>query len=197
MEYKRITILGIIIICFLILAGCRLIKYETETTTIYRNPNGNAKMTWQVSNIKSEGDDSEEQLEDYYQLLMFGLEESGASQNPKPNYIKLWINEDGFLELLAEFENSEQEIFEKANRKYIVKENTIMVIVENGASDEKSFTTNGEKIIDGDYLIIQWPIQARILKVSQTFPSEPYTVDWLADFFIQRNPKGFVEKHFD
>ena len=54
-----------IIICFLILTGCRLIKGETETTTIYRNPNGNATMTWQVSNITSEGDDSEEQLEDY------------------------------------------------------------------------------------------------------------------------------------
>ena len=198
MEYKRITILGIIIICFLILTGCRFIEGETETTTIYRNPNGNAKMTLQLSNIKSDGGGSEEQLKKYYQFLMsFFNEEPNTFDDPFPRYVKIWINDDGFLELLIEFEGSEQEIFREADHNYIVKEDTIMTILANSASDVLNFATNGEKIIDGDDLIIQWPIQARILKVSKISRHVPYTVDWLADFFIQRNPKGFVEKHFD
>jgi hypothetical protein len=97
--------------------------------------------------------------------------------------------------LLIEFEVSEQELFEQET--LIFEENTIMMIYAYQASDEKNFTTNGEKIIDGDDLIIQWPIQARILKVSKPEPHSPYTVDWLAYLFIQRNPEGFVEKHFD
>ena len=197
MEYKRGAILVIIFICCLGFDECGP-NWETFTETIYRNPNGNAKLTLQISNIRSEGGESEEQLEEYYQFLMMFLnEENEASEGFKPNYGKLWINDDGFLELLIEFEGSEQEIFREADHNYIVKEDTIMTILANSASDVLNFATNGEKIIDGDDLIIQWPIQARIFKVSKISRHVPYTVDWLADFFIQRNPKGFVEKYFD
>jgi len=198
MEYKRGAILVIIFICCLGFDDCGP-NLETNTMTIYRNPNGNAKLTRQLSNIKSMGGNSEEDLEEDYQILMSFFndlnEKDWASEGFKPNYGKLWINDDGFLELLFEYEGSEQAIFGDAD--LIIKENTIMLFLEKGASNVLNFATNGEKIIDGDDLIIQWPIQARILKVSEISRHVPYTVDWLVDFFIQRNPKGFVEKHFD
>jgi hypothetical protein len=72
-----------------------------------------------------------------------------------------------------------------------------MTILDKSIVNEKNVKTNGEKIIRGDDLIIQWPIRTRILKVSLSDPSAPNTVDKLADLFKKRNPKGVVEKHFD
>jgi len=195
-KRKKYPAVGIIIIFCLILAGCWEIEIEAGTLTIYRNPNGNAKVTWQLSNIKSDGGNSEEQLEEDYEILMSIFNEGVIPfEDSSPKYAKIWINDDGFLELLIECEVSEQELFEQ--EALIFEENNIMMIFEKKASDEENFTTNGEKIIDGDDLIIQWPIQARILKVSIPGPHSPYTFDWLAYFFIQRNPEGIVEKHFD
>ena len=195
-KRKKYPAVGIIIIFCLILAGCWEIEIEAMTVTIYRNPNGNAIVTWQLSNIKSNGGNSEEQLEEDYELIM-SIFNKGVTpfDDSSPKYAKIWINDDGFLELLIESEVSEQKLIEK--EALIFEENTIMMIFEKIASDEKNFTTNGEKIIDGDDLIIQWPIEARILKVSKPEPHSPYTDDWLAYIFIQRNPEGVVEKHFD
>jgi hypothetical protein len=195
---KHYSAVGIIIIYMLILNGCRTPEWETETTTIYRNPTGNAKMTWQLSNIKSDRGISEEDLEKDYQTLMYFVNEESwenSSAEINPNYIKIWINEDGFIDGLIEIEGLEQKIFGEA--KLIVKENTIVKIFKNCANFEKHYKTNGEKIINGKDLIIQWPIETRILHWSKNNPYAKDTVDKLADLFNKRNPKGFVEKHFD
>jgi hypothetical protein len=197
MEYKRSTTVGIIIIYCLIFTGCFEIEIESETTTIYRNPNGNAKMTGQFSGIKSDGGSSEEQLETDYQLIMSIVNDEtyGSEFGKLLNYIKIWINEDGFLEMLMALEGSEQEIFKEASIS--IKEDTIIKIWKKGAVSEKNIKTNGEKIINGDDLIIQWPMQTSILKWSKNNPYAKDTVDKLAGVFIKRNPKGVVEKHFD
>jgi hypothetical protein len=197
MEYKPSTILRIIFIFCLIFIACTELEYESETTIIYRNPNGKAKMTGQFSGIKSDGGNSEEQLEEDYQLIMsFVNDETYGSELGKlANYIKIWINEDGFLEMLMTMEGSEQEIFKEASIS--VEDDTIIKIWKKGAISEKNIKTNGEKIINGDDLIIQWPMQTSILKWSKNNPYAKDTVDKLADIFIKRNPKGVVEKYLD
>lgn len=185
---------GIIIICCLIFAGCFRFEVETITITIYRYSNGNVKETCQFSNIKS-GAVNEEKLEEAYEELMSFLSPKEFTPDDiTKRYVKIWINEDGFLNLL-----SQTEYAKKGSEEFIVKDDIIMTIFEGGASERKKIETNGEKIIKGDDLIIQWPINTSImkLKMSETNPDAKDTVNKLAALFKKRNPKGVVEKHFE
>ncbi len=189
-KCKQYTTVGIIIIFSLVLAGC--LEYETTIITIYRYPNGNAKVTMQFSGIKSGG----RWLEEDYQTLMDIVDEKNWTTNDfKLNYIKIWINDDGFLEGLMAAEGSEKQIFEVGN--FIVKEDYIVTVLDKEATHEKNYKTNGEKILKDDDLIIRWSIQTRILQLSENDPYAKDTNNRLADLFKKRNPKGIVEKHFD
>jgi hypothetical protein len=135
-------------------------------------------------------------LEEDYQALMSMLDEKNwASNDFKTKYIKIWNNDEGFLEGLMAAEGSEKQIFEEV--RLIVKEDYIVKVLDKKATHEKNYKTNGEKVINNNDLIIRWPIQTRILRSSENDPYAKDTDNKLSALFKKRNPKGVVEKYFD
>ncbi|MFH2138076.1 MAG: hypothetical protein ABII88_06160 [Candidatus Omnitrophota bacterium] len=193
---KKIKNKLIIILVFaFMLSGC--LGIEKEATTIFRNPDGSVKVIWQAYGVKSDQGKSKEELEKDYQALLKTLSKENYEAQKVPSYVKIWINDRGFLEGVAEYDYADFKSVYEDGEIVTVEGDIILLKLASEIDNKKNVQTNGKKMIKENDFSIQWSMDTPVLTWSITYPEEAMYDNKLAELFKKKNPKGMIEKRFD